>query len=140
MLATVKWYSYVLIIVSVSLAISGQICLRRGMNDIKRETGIQELKELIKKPATFVKEIATSWVVVLGLVLFVASAAFWLMVLLDVPLGIAYPFVALTYIVVMFYDKFFEDRSIVALNWVGVAAIVAGIVLINWGLWSKTTP
>lgn len=140
MLATVKWYSYVLIIVSVSLAISGQICLRRGMNDIKRETGIQELKELIKKPATFVKEVATSWVVVLGLVLFVASAAFWLMVLLDVPLGIAYPFVALTYIVVMFYDKFFEDRSIVALNWVGVAAIVAGIVLINWGLWSKTTP
>ena len=62
------------------------------------------------------------------------------MVLLDVPLGIAYPFVALTYIVVMFYDKFFEDRSIVALNWVGVAAIVIGIVLINWGLWSKTTP
>lgn len=140
MLATVKWYSYVLIIVSVSLAISGQICLRRGMNDIKRETGIQELGELIKKPATFVKEVATSWLVILGLVLFVASAGFWLMVLLDVPLGIAYPFVALTYIVVMFYDKFFEDRSIVALNWVGVAAIVIGIVLINWGLWSKTTP
>jgi drug/metabolite transporter (DMT)-like permease len=48
-----------------------------------------------------------------------------------VPLGIAYPFVSLTYVAVMFYDKFFESYPINVWNWVGVAAIVAGVVLIS---------
>lgn len=135
MAATVKPISYVLIIVSVALAFSGQICLRRGMTEVKDRTGMGA-GDLIKKPATFVKEIVTTWMVLLGLILFVASALFWLIVLTDVPLGVAYPFVSLTYIVVMFYDKFFESREILAVNWVGLVAIVAGIVLINWGQWS----
>jgi drug/metabolite transporter (DMT)-like permease len=137
--ATVKPISYVLIIISVGLAISGQICLRRGMTDVKGKTGMGA-GELIKKPATFIKEIATTWLVLLGLALFMISALFWLIVLTDVPLGVAYPFVSLTYIVVMLYDKFFENREILALNWVGVAAIVAGIILINWGQWTTSNP
>ena len=137
--AAVKPLSYVLIVVSVGLAISGQICLRRGMGQVKDRTGMGA-GELIKKPLAFLKEIVTTWLVVLGLVLFVASALFWLIVLTDVPLGVAYPFVSLTYIVVMFYDKFFESREIAALNWVGVAAIVMGIILINWGQWSQASP
>ncbi|RJP34655.1 MAG: hypothetical protein C4536_02340 [Actinobacteria bacterium] len=137
--ATIKPISYVLIIISVGLAISGQICLRRGMTEVKDKTGMGA-GELIKKPATFVKEIVTTWLVLLGLVLFMVSALFWLIVLTDVPLGVAYPFVSLTYIVVMFYDKLFENRDILALNWLGVAAIVVGIILINWGQWSTTNP
>ncbi len=136
---TVRPMSYLLIIISVGLAIGGQICLRRGMGEVRDRTG-HGAGELIKMPVTFLKEIATTWMVVLGLVLFVASALFWLIVLTDVPLGVAYPFVSLTYIVVMLYDRFFEGREIMSLNWLGVAAIVAGIILINWGQWSKTSP
>jgi drug/metabolite transporter (DMT)-like permease len=135
----VKPISYVLIIVSVALAISGQICLRRGMSEVKDRTGLGA-GELIKKPVTFIKEIGTTWLVLVGLLLFMASALFWLIVLTDVPLGVAYPFVSLTYIVVMLYDKFFENREILALNWLGVAAIVVGIVLINWGQWTTASP
>ena len=135
----VKPISYVLVIISVSLAISGQICLRRGMSEVKERTGMGA-GELVKKPATFVREILTNWIVLLGLFFFVSSAMFWLIVLTDVPLGVAYPFVSLTYIVVMFYDKLFENREVLALNWIGVAAIVAGIILINWGQWSTPSP
>lgn len=135
----VKPISYVLVIISVTLAISGQLCLRRGMSGVKERTEMGAL-ELLKQPATFFKEILTNWIVLLGLLFFVSSAMFWLIVLTDVPLGVAYPFVSLTYIVVMFYDKFFENREILSLNWVGVAAIVAGIILINWGQWSTTNP
>jgi len=137
--AAVRPISYLLILISVALAIGGQICLRRGMGEVKDRTGLGA-GELIKKPVTFIKEIITTWMVILGLVLFMVSALFWLIVLTDVPLGVAYPFVSLTYIVVMLYDKFFESREIIALNWVGVAAIVAGIILINWGQWSQSTP
>ena len=128
--AAVKPVSYVLILVSAALAISGQICLRRGMETVKDRTGM-EAGELMKKPTTFVKEIATTWLVVLGLFLFVASAGFWLVVLADVPLGIAYPFVSLTYIVVLLYDWRFESYHITAWNWLGVVAIVVGVVMIS---------
>lgn len=130
---------FVLIVVSVALAIGGQICLRRGMQEVKEKTGL-EADALLKSPGTFLKGIVTTWMVLLGLALFVSSAGFWLVVLTVVPLGIAYPFVAMTYIVVMFYDKFFENREILGLNWVGVAAIVIGIILINWGQWSQANP
>lgn len=140
MAATVKPMSYVLIIISVALAVSGQICLRRGMQDVKGKTGMGA-SELIKKPGTFVKQILTTWLVLLGLLLFVTSAVFWLIILTDVPLGFAYPFVSLTYIVVLLYDGFVEkSRTVIGLNWLGVVGIVIGIVLINWGQWSATSP
>jgi drug/metabolite transporter (DMT)-like permease len=137
--AAVKPMMYVLIIISVGLAIGGQICLRRGMSEVKERTGMGA-GDLMKKPGVFVKQIASTWLVVLGLVLFVASALFLLIVLTDVPLGVAYPFVSLTYIVVMLYDKLFENREVIALNWIGVVAIVIGIILINWGQWNTASP
>jgi drug/metabolite transporter (DMT)-like permease len=133
----IKPISIVLILLSVGLALGGQIFLRRGMQDVKANTGMGTT-ELIKQPVEFIKQIATTWQVIFGLLLFLASAVFWLIVLSDVPLGFAYPFVSLTYIAVMFYDKFVENRTILALNWLGVVGIVIGIVLINWGQWVKT--
>src|SRR4030042_4403073 len=137
--AAIKPISYVLFRSSVGLALSGQICLRRGMQDVKEKTGMGT-NELIRKPGEFIKQIATAWLVLFGLLLFFTSAIFWLIVLSDVPLGVAYPFVSLTYIAVLLYDKFIENRSIMALNWLGVVAIVMGIVLINWGQWSPANP
>ncbi|MEJ5187365.1 MAG: hypothetical protein WHT46_09845 [Candidatus Geothermincolales bacterium] len=132
MQAAVRPASFLLILVSVSLAIAGQICLRRGMEGLKDRTGM-ETGELLKKPLTFVKEVTRSFTVILGLALFVASAAFWLVVLADVPLGVAYPFVSLTYVVVLLYDKLFESYRISVWNWLGVAAIVTGVLLISVG-------
>jgi drug/metabolite transporter (DMT)-like permease len=128
--AAIKPMSFVFIFFAVTLAVTGQICLRRGMNTLKERTGLGGA-DLIKKPATFVKEILKTYMVILGLLAFVSSAFFWLIVLSEVPLGIAYPFVSLTYVAVMFYDKFFESYPINVWNWVGVAAIVAGVVLIS---------
>jgi drug/metabolite transporter (DMT)-like permease len=135
---TVKPISFVLILVSVALAISGQICLRRGMDKVKKNTQL-ETGELLKKPLTFLKEVSKSYLVILGLLLFVSSAAFWLIVLADVPLGLAYPFVSLTYIVVVLYDKYIDKTyDIKAWNWLGVAAIVLGVILISLGRMSKS--
>lgn len=130
MQAAVKPMSFVLIIFAVTLAVAGQICLRRGMTTLTDRTGL-EGTDLLKQPVTFVKEIVKTPMVLLGLVFFVSSAFFWLMVLSSVPLGIAYPFVALTYIAVMVYDKVFENYTINIWNWVGVALIVVGVVMIS---------
>ncbi len=125
--------SYVLILLSVGLAISGQICLRAGMKPVQEETGMTT-KELISKPVTFVQKVIFRPLVFLGLVLFVVSAGFWLVVLADIPLGIAYPFVSLTYIIVLLYDWKIDKSYVVNVwNWVGVAVIVGGIFLLSIG-------
>ncbi len=125
--------SYVLILLSVGLAISGQLCLRAGMKPVQEETGMTT-KELISKPVTFVQKVIFRPLVFLGLVLFVVSAIFWLVVLADIPLGIAYPFVSLTYIIVLLYDwKIDKSYAINVWNWVGVAAIVGGVLLVSIG-------
>ncbi len=130
--------TYVLIIISVALAITGQVCLRRGMVDVKESFGGDSDKKLTtmlkEDPWKLITEVATNWQVLLGLLLFVASAASWLIVLADVPLGVAYPFVSLTYIVVLIYDwKIDKSYDINAWNWLGVAAIVAGVMMISVG-------
>ncbi|MHB8781576.1 MAG: DMT family transporter [Candidatus Geothermincolia bacterium] len=136
MTATTKinltWVSYVLVLLSVGLAISGQLCLRRGMEPVKAETGMST-KELIKQPLTFVQKVLLRPLVFLGLLLFVASAMFWLVVLADIPLGVAYPFVSLTYIIVLAYDWKFETYNINVWNWLGIAAIVSGVFMISAG-------
>jgi drug/metabolite transporter (DMT)-like permease len=128
--------TYMLIIFSVALAMTGQICLRRGMVSVKASFGgDQKLTEMLKEdPVKLVKEIATNWQVLLGLLLFVASAASWLIVLADVPLGVAYPFVSLTYVVVLLYDwKIDKSYDVNIWNWLGVGAIVAGVLMISVG-------
>ncbi len=133
----ITFVTYILIIISVALAISGQICLRRGMIDVKEGFGggDQKLTEMLKEdPGKLLKDVATNWQVLLGLLLFVASAASWLVVLADVPLGVAYPFVSLTYVVVLLYDwKIDKSYTVNVWNWVGVAAIVAGVMMISVG-------
>ncbi len=125
--------SYVLILISVGLAISGQICLRAGMKPVQEETGMTT-KELISKPVTFIQKVVFRPLVFLGLVLFVVSAGFWLVVLADIPLGVAYPFVSLTYIIVLLYDWKIDKSYVVNVwNWVGVAVIVGGILLLSVG-------
>jgi multidrug transporter EmrE-like cation transporter len=129
--------TYALILVSVGLGICGQICLRRGMLKVKGgfEGGDQKLAAMVKgAPWKVLKSVATNWQVLLGLFLYVASAASWLVVLADVPLGVAYPFVSITYIAVLLYDwKIDKSYTINAWNWVGVGAIVAGVLMISVG-------
>ncbi len=128
--------TYALIVFSVALAMTGQICLRRGMVSVKAGFGGEDrITEMLKEdPVKLAKEIATNWQVLLGLLLFVASAASWLVVLADVPLGVAYPFVSLTYIVVLLYDwKIDRSYAVNVWNWLGVGAIVAGVMMISVG-------
>jgi drug/metabolite transporter (DMT)-like permease len=66
-----------------------------------------------------------------GLGLFVLSAAVWLVVLSKVSLSFAYPFVSLTYVLILLFDRLVLHDTVSGLRWAGVALIVAGIVLVS---------
>ena len=127
-----------MILVSVTLAAVAQLTLKHAMNQVKDSTGVvglntTSLKSILETPAVWG-----------GLALFGISALVWLAVLSRASLSFAYPFVALTYILILLFDRFVLNQQVGALRWTGVAFIVAGIVLVaqtpHGGSWTAEVP
>jgi drug/metabolite transporter (DMT)-like permease len=118
---------YVVILISVCLAAVAQLTLKHGMNQVTAHGGPLDLAAPV---ATF-RRVATNVSVVAGLMIFVVSAAAWLVVLSKVPLSFAYPFVSLTYVLILLFDRLALHQGVSGLRWAGVALIIMGIVLVS---------
>lgn len=116
------------ILLSVGLAAVAQLTLKHGMNQVTHY-GADPL--VFANVSGTVRRVITSWAVWGGLVLFGLSAVVWLVVLSKVSLSFAYPFASLTYVLILLFDRFALDQPVVGLRWIGVALIIAGIVLIS---------
>lgn len=116
-----------MILMSVALAAVAQLALKHGMNSVNDELA----------PAHFsldgasLKAVVTQPFVWSGLALFGVSALVWLVVLSRASLSFAYPFAALTYVMILMFDHFVLDEQVPALRWGGVAAIAFGIFLVS---------
>jgi drug/metabolite transporter (DMT)-like permease len=117
----------VLILLSVCLAAVAQLALKHGMNRLNDELA----------PASFslngdsLRALAAQPFVWAGLALFGVSALVWLVVLSRASLSFAYPFAALTYVMILLFDHFALDEQVPALRWGGVAFIAVGIFLVS---------
>lgn len=114
-----------MILVSVGLAAVAQLTLKHGMNQVKARSGVVELS------LGSLKAVAMTPYVWGGLALFGVSALVWLAVLSRTSLSFAYPFAALTYVLILLFDHFVLDEPVSGLRWGGVAFIAAGIFLIS---------
>lgn len=117
-----------LIVSSVLLAAVAQLLLKHGMNQVTAD-GSNPLN--LRAPAETVQRIILNPAVWGGLLVFVLSAAVWLIVLARAPLSFAYPFASLTYVVILLFDRFVLQQPVTALRWAGVACIIGGIVLVS---------
>jgi drug/metabolite transporter (DMT)-like permease len=116
-----------MILLSVALAAVAQLALKQGMNQVNAELAPgrfslsgASLRALVTEPFVWA-----------GLVLFGLSALVWLVVLSRASLSFAYPFAALTYVMILLFDAFVLDEQVPALRWAGVAFIAGGIFLIS---------
>lgn len=117
-----------LLVTAVGLATAGQLLLKAGMTEIGEISTIG--------PAdlgTLVKGVLTTWQAVLGLAAFGGSSVFWLVVLSRVPLSTAYPFVALSYLIILGFSVWVLNERPPLVTWGGAALIVTGIVMIGFG-------
>jgi len=69
--------------------------------------------------------------------LYAISAVFWLIVLSRIPLSVAYPIVAVGYVVVVLYSRFVFNEQVKWIAWVGLAFIVVGVAITAQGLKSN---
>jgi multidrug transporter EmrE-like cation transporter len=120
--------SIVLLLVSVAFATAGQFTLKSAM-DPSRIGRIGNTE--ISSPATTLKRAIKEPRLWIGLALFGISALFWLVVLSRIPLSVAYPFVGVSYIVVVGVSRLVLHEHVPPLRWVGVAVIAAGIAIVG---------
>ena len=116
-----------MILLSVGLAAVAQLALKTGMNEVNAELtparfslDAPSLKVLVAQPFVWG-----------GLLLFGLSALVWLVVLSRTSLSFAYPFAALTYVLILLFDHFILEEQVPALRWAGVALIAVGIFLVS---------
>jgi glycosyltransferase involved in cell wall biosynthesis/multidrug transporter EmrE-like cation transporter len=117
-----------LILASVLLATAAQLTLKHGMTQVTHR-GADPLD--LTAPVAAFRRIVTNASVWAGLLTFVVSAAVWLLVLSRVSLSFAYPFVSITYVLIVLFDRVVLHETVSGLRWSGVALIVAGILLVS---------
>jgi drug/metabolite transporter (DMT)-like permease len=116
------------ILLSVSLAATAQLTLKYGVDRVTQNghSGI-----VLSEPVTSALRVAREPYVWLGLLLFGISAAVWIVVLSRVSLSFAYPFAALTYVIILVFDRLILKVNVPGLRWAGVFLIVSGIILVS---------
>jgi len=116
------------IILSVLLAASAQLTLKYGVDRVTKH-GHSGL--VLSEPVASAMRVAKEPFIWAGLILFAVSAAVWIVVLSRVSLSFAYPFAAITYIVIVLFDRVILKAPVPGLRWVGVFVIATGIILVS---------
>ncbi|MDK2854793.1 MAG: hypothetical protein PWQ41_342 [Bacillota bacterium] len=114
-----------LLIGSVALSSAAQLMIKIGL---KGAGGLEFSPAGLRTLLTRIVE--SGWLIA-GFAAFVASALLWLLVLSRTELSRAYPLVSLGYVFVLLLAHFVLGETIPARRLAGVAAIVAGVILIG---------
>jgi len=112
-----------LIILAVSLGAVGQIVMKRGMQlygEVDATSVWGQLIPILKVPQ-----------VTIGLACYALSAVFWIAVVSQVDLSLAYPMVSLAYVIVFIASWLLLGEQIPPLRLIGLLIIVAGVIVIS---------
>lgn len=116
---------YILVIVSVFLNVAGQIFIKKGVDNLI----INDIN-LLDKIFLMVKSLFSTWIFLGFSSVFLASI-FWMFALTKLELGAAYPFMSLSFILILIFGYFFLDESITLYKLLGVLLIMVGVVLVS---------
>jgi drug/metabolite transporter (DMT)-like permease len=109
-----------MVLLSVVLAAVGQLVFKLALKEIGVLTLSPELLvKMISSPA-----------LLLGLVIFVASAGLWLVALMRADLSFAYPFLSLSYVIVLMGGVVLFGEKLTLPRLLGFGLIVAGLLIV----------
>lgn len=111
---------YILLISSMTLAVLGQIFFKKGIASSALSPNILSILQTIFTPYVF-----------FGFFIYGLSSIVWLFVLQRFPLSVAYPSLALTYIIVAVLSTFIFKESLNFEKIIGILLIFIGVYFIN---------
>lgn len=115
-----------LVFLSVFLSTSAQLILKIGANKIG------EIEPATTKGLSLLSHalIYLNFYVILGLAIYVVSAATWIFVLTKVDISVAYPMISLGFIMTLFFGVLLFDESISVSKVSGTLLIILGCLLV----------
>jgi drug/metabolite transporter (DMT)-like permease len=113
-----------LILLSVASGVAGQLTIKMGVT----RAGAAAVEAA--GPLSTLLVAFRSPLVWLGLALYGLGALAWILVLTRLDLSLAYPFLALNFVLIAIVSRLFLGETIPALRWAGIAVICLGILLI----------
>lgn len=128
-----------LLVISIGLAVAGQLAMKAGMSSVVDKGGDLEMSDFAHPVSLAVRVAKDGPPAVVGIVLYAISAVFWLIVLSRVNLSVAYPMVAVGYVVVVFWSWLVFKEEVRWFSWVGLALIAIGVIITSQGLKSDGT-
>jgi len=108
----------IIIIVGVIFAALGQVSWKIGMNEVETPS-ISSLASVLLNPF-----------VLLGFVMYGLSTIFWLIALSKKDLSFVYPFMSLTYVLVLVLSSLVLKESVGPNKLVGALIIILGLIII----------
>lgn len=111
----------VLLVLAVGLASVAQVLLKHGMNRCAARSGSVWLQPL-REP-----------LVLAGMSTQVLLTCLWLVVLSHIDVSLAFPVLALSYVLVVAYSALFLHDRVGRRRWCGVFLIVAGVGVLAYG-------
>jgi drug/metabolite transporter (DMT)-like permease len=112
-----------LLCVSISLAIVGQLFMKQGM--------IMFGKFPVSALATKLLPMLFQPYVFIGIMCFGISSIFWLVVLSRLELSLVYPMVSVAYIAVALFSYFVFKENVSLIRWIGIITICLGVILVS---------
>ena len=112
------------ILVAVALAVAGQLLVKHG---IRLLPGPYFASGLL---SGFLRIFTSPWVLV-GSGLYTLSVFFWVFALTTADLSFAYPFVSLSYVLIILASRFLLGETVSLIRWIGAFVICCGIVLLS---------
>jgi multidrug transporter EmrE-like cation transporter len=109
----------IMLLVSVSLGAAGQLCLKYGVSLLGEGASVLAIVKGIFTPYVFG-----------GFFLYGISSIIYLNVLSRLDLSYAYPFVALSFVIVTILSWHFLDETLPMLRIVGLGLIMAGVLTV----------
>jgi multidrug transporter EmrE-like cation transporter len=111
---------YLLLLLSMAMAVTGQFLFKKGLMGASLSFNFLSILKIF-----------SSLFVLAGLVTYGLSTIVWLFVLKDFPLSVAYPSLALTYVIITIISVFFLGESVNNAKILGLLIIIFGVYLIN---------
>ena len=114
----------ILIAVVVATALA-HVLLKVGMNQIG-EGGLPQ----VKQPVRLAADLLTTPAILVAVPLYVASFVGWVLVLSRIRLSIAYPALAMMYLLIPLVSWFLLSEQVSRMHWAGIGVIIVGVSLI----------
>jgi multidrug transporter EmrE-like cation transporter len=114
-----------ILLTSITLGAVGQLMLRQVARVLTAPSQVGLWRWLIS--------VFTGPTILAAFVLFAVSALLWIAALRETPLTVAYPMVALSYIIIFVGSYFLFAEPITLTKLLGAVLVVAGIIVIHLG-------